>query len=53
MSKKDIFYSCFKIIKYKNTKTVAPKENISQIPADVLKVRKPRTPITIAAENLK
>ena len=31
-------------------KTVAPKENIIQTPADVFKVKKARTPITIAAD---
>ena len=31
-------------------KTVAPKENIIQIPADVLKVKNARTPITNAAD---
>ena len=34
----------------KTMKTVAPKENISHIPADVLKVKKARIPITIAAD---
>ena len=31
-------------------KTVAPKENINHTPADVLKVKNARTPITIAAD---
>ena len=33
------------------TVAVAPKENISHTPADVLKVKKARTPITTAAES--
>ena len=32
-------------------KTVAPKENINQIPAEVSKVIKPRIPMTIDADN--
>tara|TARA_Y100000590_G_scaffold128120_1_gene146495 strand:- start:439 stop:588 length:150 start_codon:yes stop_codon:yes gene_type:complete len=31
-------------------KTVAPNENISHTPADVLKVKKARTPMTNAAD---
>ena len=34
----------------KTIKTVAPKENMIQFPADVLSVRNAKTPITIAAE---
>ena len=52
MSKK-IFFGCAvsKLWRAKTKKTVAPKENISQIPAGVFKVKKARTPITKAADN--
>ena len=51
MSKK-IFFGCAvsKLWRAKTKKTVAPKENINHIPAEVLKVKKARTPITAAAD---
>ena len=51
MSKK-IFFGCAvsKLWRAKTIKTVAPKENINHTPADVFKVKKARTPITIAAD---
>ena len=36
--------------KEQKLKTVAPKENISHTPADVLKVKNARTPITTDAD---
>ena len=49
---KKIFFGCAvsKLCKAKTKKTVAPKENINHIPADVLKVKKARTPITNDAD---
>ena len=43
--------SCYKVYNAKTKKTVAPKENINHIPADVLKVKNARTPMTIDADT--
>ena len=49
---KNIFFGCAvsNLYRAKTKKTVAPKENINHIPADVLKVKNARTPMTKDAD---